>query len=148
MEQFIVFINNNQKFAVYVSRIHKIIEFQQPKRLPDSSKYFLGVIKYNESILPVIDLSKRLYNIVTEQTVDTKIIVVSWKDKEIGLVVDDIIGIRNFTEEQFEDAKLDVDIANEYISGFIKSEEDIIVNLDIDKIFNKEQEKEISSISD
>lgn len=147
MEQFIVFINNNQKFALYVSKVEKIIEYQQPKKLPDSSTYFLGVIKYNDAILPIIDLSKRLYNIESTNKIETKIVVVTWKDKLVGLVVDDIIGIRNFSTEQFEDSNLDLEISNDYIIGFIKSDDDIIVALDIDKVFNKEQEEELISIS-
>lgn len=147
-EQYIVFINNNQKFALYVSKIEKIIEFQTPKKLPDSSDFFIGVIQYNNKVLPIIDLSKRLYNIDYNHTVDTKIIVVIWKEQLIGIVVDDIIGIRNFKPTQFEDFEMDIEISYEYIIGFIKSHGDIIVTLDIDKIFSVTQVDELSSISD
>ena len=148
MEQYIVFINNNQKFALYVSKIEKIIEFQQPKKLPDSSPYFLGVIQYNDLILPIVDLSKRLYDVFCDYNLQTKIIVVSFKDKFMGLVVDNIIGISNFAEVEYEDFDIDLEISNEYVIGFIKSNEDIIVTLDIDRIFNREQEEELNSISD
>ncbi|MDR7869628.1 MAG: chemotaxis protein CheW [Tissierellaceae bacterium] len=143
MEQHIVFTNNDQKFALPVSKIERIIEFNQPKKLPDSSPYFLGVIQHNSSILPIIDLSKRFYNIYSEYSLRTKIIVVSWKDKHIGIVVDDVIGIQSFIPTQFEDYELDVEISSEYILGFIKSHGDIIVTLDIDKIFTSDQEDEL-----
>lgn len=149
MEQYIVFVNNNQKFALYVSKIEKIIEFQQPKKLPDSSPYFLGVTQYNDSILPIVDLSKRLYGVFSDYNLQTKIIVVSFKDKLMGLVVDNIIGISNFAEAEYEDFDIDLEISNEYVIGFIKSNDDIIVTLDIDRIFNREQEEELNlSISD
>ncbi|NLY46746.1 MAG: purine-binding chemotaxis protein CheW [Tissierella sp.] len=147
-EQYIVFINNDQKFALYVSKVDKIIEFQQPKKLPDTSEYFIGVIQYNNKILPIIDLSKRLYNKNFTQTIETKIIVVMWKERLVGLVVDDIIGIRDFIPTQLEDFEIDVEISNEYIIGFIKSHGDIIVTLDIDKIFTGAQENELNLISD
>lgn len=147
-EQYIVFINNDQKFALYVSKVDKIIEFQQPKKLPDTSEYFIGVIQYNNKILPIIDLSKRLYNKDFTQTIETKIIVVMWKDRLVGLVVDDIIGIRDFIPTQLEDFEIDVEISNEYIIGFIKSHGDIIVTLDIDKIFTGAQENELNLVSD
>ena len=147
-EQYIVFINNGQKFALYVSKVDKIIEFQEPKKLPDTSEYFIGVIQYNNKILPIIDLSKRLYNKDFTQTIETKIIVVMWKERLVGLVVDDIIGIRDFIPTQLEDFEIDVEISNEYIIGFIKAHGDIIVALDIDKIFVGKQEDELSLISD
>ena len=147
-EQYIVFINNGQKFALYVSKVDKIIEFQEPKKLPDTSEYFIGVIQYNNRILPIIDLSKRLYNKDFTQTIETKIIVVMWKERLVGLVVDDIIGIRDFIPTQLEDFEIDVEISNEYIIGFIKAHGDIIVALDIDKIFSGTQEHELNLISD
>ena len=143
-EQYIVFINNNQKFALYVSRIEKIIEYQEPKKLPDTSDYFLGVIQYNGKILPIIDLSKRLYNLDHNHSVDTKIIVVLWKNQHMGIVVDDIMGIRSFIATQFEEFDLDIEVSSEYIVGFIKSHGDIIVTLDMDKIFSSSQGNEIS----
>lgn len=147
-EQYIVFINNGQKFALYVSKVDKIIEFQDPKKLPDTSEYFIGVIEYNDRILPIIDLSKRLYDKEFTQTIETKIIVVMWNKRLVGLVVDDIIGIRDFVPTQLEDFEIDVEISNEYIIGFIKSQGDIIVALDIDKIFTGNQEHELNLISD
>ena len=146
-EQYVVFINNDQKFALYVSKVDKIIEYQQPKKLPDTSNYFIGVIQYNNKILPIIDLSKRLYSKDFTQTIETKIIVVLWKERLVGLVVDDIIGIRNFIPTQLEEFEIDVEISNEYIIGFIKEHGDIIVALDIDKIFSGAQEYELSVIS-
>lgn len=146
-EQYIVFINNDQKFALYVSKVDKIIEYQQPKKLPDTSEYFIGVIQYNDKILPIIDLSKRLYDKDFTKTIETKIIVVMWKERLVGLVVDDIIGIRDFIPTQLEEFEIDVEISNEYIIGFIKEHGDIIVALDIDKIFSGAQEYELSVIS-
>ena len=130
-----------------VSKVDKIIEYQQPKKLPDTSEYFIGVIQYNDKILPIIDLSKRLYDKDFTKTIETKIIVVMWKERLVGLVVDDIIGIRDFIPTQLEEFEIDVEISNEYIIGFIKEHGDIIVALDIDKIFSGAQEYELSVIS-
>ncbi|NLN14045.1 MAG: purine-binding chemotaxis protein CheW [Tissierellia bacterium] len=143
MDQYIVFVNKEQKFAINVSKVERILEYKEPKRLPDSSPYFLGVIQYNGSILPIIDLTKRLYDADMAVTMDTKIVVVNWKERLLGLVVDDIIGIQSFTDKQFEEFDLDIEISSEYIIGFIKSHGDIIVCLDIDRVFDQEQEDEL-----
>ena len=84
MEKYILFSNNNQKFALDITKIDRIIEFQQPKKLPESSEFLLGVIQFNGMILPIIDLTKRLYNIDSTQNENVKVIVVLWRDKQIG----------------------------------------------------------------
>lgn len=148
MEQYIVFVNNHQDFAIDISKIERIIEFEEPKRVPEASDYLLGVLQYNSQVIPIIDLSTRLYNIKADYDMDTKIIVVMWKDRLIGLLVDEILGIRSFSDEQYEKSNKEMDILKEYISGFIKEEENITMVLDVDKIFTKEQEKELFSASE
>lgn len=148
MEQYIVFVNNHQDFAIDISKIERIIEFEEPKRVPEASDYLLGVLQYNSQVIPIIDLSTRLYNIKADYDMDTKIIVVMWKDRLIGLLVDEILGIRSFSNEQYEKSNKEMDILKEYISGFIKEEENITMVLDVDKIFTKEQEKELFSASE
>lgn len=145
MVQYIVFLSNNQHFALDISKIDKIIEYEVPKVIPESTGYFLGVIQYDYRILPIIDLTMRLYNIQLERSKDDKIIVVMWKEKQIGLVVDDIKGIHSFEDSQIEQSGIDNHIATEYIQGFIKTKDDITMVLDTDRLFNPDQEREILS---
>lgn len=145
MERYIIFKSNNQSFALGISRVDKIIEFQEPKPIPESSAYFLGVIKYNNKILPIIDLTRRLYSVNSPRNESDKVIVILCKNKLIGVVVDDIFGIQSFENEQFESSNEDTHISKEYILGFIKTDEDITIVLDTDKIFSLEQENELFS---
>lgn len=145
MERYIIFKSNNQSFALGISKVDKIIEFQEPKPIPESSAYFLGVIKYNNKILPIIDLTRRLYSVNSPRNEADKVIVILCKNKLIGVVVDDIFGIQSFENEQFESSNEDAHISKEYILGFIKTDEDITIVLDTDKIFSLEQENELFS---
>lgn len=148
MEQYIVFVSNQQDFAIDISKVERIIEYKKPKDLPETSDYLLGVIQYNSQVIPIIDLGIRLYNKKSDYDIDTKIIVIMWKDKLIGLLVEDILGIQQFRDEQYEESNKDMDILKKYVSGFIKVEENIIIILDIDKIFSSEQEGELLSVSE
>lgn len=143
MEQYILFSSNNQNFAISISNIEKIIEYQEPRKVPDSSDFFLGVVTYNNRILPIIHLSKRLYKVSSMNNVDRKVIVIWWKEQLIGLLVDNIIGIQAFDENLYEESKIDLQVSQKYIKGFIKIEDDIIVVLDIDNIFCPDEEKEL-----
>lgn len=143
MEQFIVFINNNQHFALDISKIERIIEFQQPKKIPEASDYLLGVVQHNGGILPIIDLTKRLYNRDSLHSDSKKVIVFAWKEKQMGFVVEDIKGISSFEPKQYEEVDQEISLSKVYIKGFIKTEGDIIIVLDMDQVFTFEQEQEI-----
>lgn len=143
MEQFIVFINNGQHFALDISKIERIIEFQEPKKMPEASDYLLGVIQHNGEILPIIDLTKRLYDQDSLNSDNKKVIVVAWKEKQLGFVVEDIKGINSFEPKQYEKMNQEISISKAYISGFIKTDDDIIIVLDVEQLFTLDQEEEI-----
>lgn len=143
MEKYILFKNMDQEFAIDISEVEKIIEFETPKKIPESLDYLLGVIKYEDSILPVLDLNMRLYGEKSKKDIDTKIIIVKWKDRQMGILVDNIIGINDFSQEDYEESNLDANISNRYTNGFIKLEDEIIMFLDIDEILNPKNEEKL-----
>lgn len=145
MGRFILFRCNKQSFAMDISKVEKIIEFKEPNPIPEASYYLLGVIQYNNRILPIINLGKRFYNVNCTYDTGDRVIVVLWKESLLGFVVDEILGIKSFEESHIEYTALDSNVSKEYISGYIKDEEKIIIILDTDKIFDQEQEQEILS---
>lgn len=139
MKQYIIFKTNSQSLGIGIDKIEKIIEFEEGKKVPEPLPYMIGVIEYNSRVLPVIDLSKRLYNVDIAKKTDTKIIVVNWKEKLIGLAVEDILGIKSY-EEEYEKPNNEMEASKEYLDGFIKTPEDIIIVLNVDKLFDAYQE--------
>lgn len=139
MGQYIIFETNSQSLGIGIEKVEKIIEFEEGKKVPEPLPYMMGVIKYDGKILPVIDLNKRLYGKELNKDLDSKIIVVNWEGKFIGIAVEDIAGIETFHEE-YESPDEDMEMSKEYVEGFIKLEDDIIIVLNIDKLFDKDQE--------
>lgn len=149
MKQVIIFNNCQQNFALEIDRIERIIDYSSPKKLPETADYIQGVIKYNEKVLPIIDLNMRLYGAPGELSGSSKIIVILWHNAHLGLIVDDILGIRTIDEESFEDSTIgEGSISSEYIKGFIKLDEDIIILMDTDKLFSFVQTRELLDLKE
>lgn len=150
MEQYIVFKSNDEKMAIDIDCIERIIEYIDPKKIPEGSEYLLGVIQYNSQVIPIIDLTFRLYGKKMEKSLTTKTVIVRWQDKVIGLVVDDIMGIDNLENKDYEQTIDSFSVLKDYVSGFIKTKEDpedITIVLDVDKIFDAEQTEELKSVA-
>lgn len=82
MEKFVIFSSGGQSFAIPIEVTEKIIHVEGLIRIPDTSKYVLGAIDYDETVLPIIDLRERFFQNKTELTADTKVIVVNWQEKK------------------------------------------------------------------
>ena len=142
MDQYLVFTSGDELLGMSIGYVDKIIEYKEPNKIPNHLSFVLGVFQYNDKILPLVDLTKKLYNLNFKETADTKVIVSYLEDEYIALVVDDIIGIKSFYKEEYEKNVGYEKLDSQYIEGFIKLREDrddIILVLDIDKLFTKEE---------
>lgn len=149
MKQVIIFNNCEQNFALELEKIERIIEYSKPKKLPETAEYILGMIQYNEKVLPIIDLNRRLYSVPGETGNHSKIIVILWKGAHLGLVVDEILGIKTVEDSAYEEASIgEESISSEYIKGFLKIGEDIIIVMDTDKLFSFVQSKELLDLDE
>jgi purine-binding chemotaxis protein CheW len=147
MKQVIIFNNCNQSFALEISKIERIVEFVDPKKVPETKDFLMGVIKYNGKVLPIIDLNMRLYGREGSYKESSKIIVIIWNGTQIGLVVDEIVGIKSIDDDSFEDASVgDGSISKEYVKGFIKNDEDIIILLETNELFDFVQSRELLAV--
>lgn len=136
MKQYLTFLTNNQQFAIEIGSINKIIDYVEPTKVPESLEYMLGVIEYNEKILPIISLSQRLFGQDSQESHVKRILVLNLNDKEIGYEIEDIVGIQSFDMDEIELVNQDLGITKDYIHGYIKDEKNVVVILDTDKIFS------------
>lgn len=135
MRKQIVFFSKKQQLSLPIEKIEKIIRWQKPIPIPETTEFVLGVIEYNEQVLPVVDLNARLYGTENNENEEMKIIVVQWNDELLGLSVEGIKGIVDFEANQFELMNNDVTFDKNYIESFIKTDSGIVIQLDIDSLF-------------
>lgn len=146
MEKFVIFSSGGQSFAIPIEVTEKIIHVEGLTRIPDTSDYVLGAIEYDDGILPIIDLSERFFQRKTEVTSDTKVIAINWQEKKIGLAVDKVTNIRSFESTDREVSENANQEAASYVMAFIRTEEGIILQLDVDSIFSEDGERELVSL--
>ncbi len=56
IEQMVTFKLGSEEFAFRIERIREILRVEEPKEVPDTPKYVLGVLTVRGQILPIIDL--------------------------------------------------------------------------------------------
>ncbi|MTI69514.1 MAG: purine-binding chemotaxis protein CheW [Firmicutes bacterium] len=143
----VILKTQDRKYAIDVYNVERILEYTKPKALPETSEHIIGIMSYEESILPVIDLNKRLYKEGYLDTGDNKIVVIIWEDHRLGLMVDDVLEIKDIEEDKIHKKdSVNTEIKKEYLKGFIKEEEDIIIYLNPNKIFSSSQKEELKGV--
>ena len=134
METQVIFTSQKQLFCLPISKIEKIIPVPTVTPVPNREPFILGVIDYGEGVLPLLDLSGRLYKRLTTIGEETKIVVVQWQAQLVGLLVEDVYGIKSYQAEQYIEPSGPKMTADNFIAQFIKDDEKIIIEVDLDQL--------------
>jgi len=123
--RFLSFILGNEEFAIPLLTIKEVIAFNQKiTKIPDVPDYYLGIINLRETIIPILDLRKKLKypSNVSEQT---SIIIVDFDNYEAGIVVDQVNSVLSISSEEIAPAP---EIKKTgFVSGVFKKENLILL---------------------
>lgn len=142
--QYVTFSLGEELFGVEVSRTREILSLTQVTSVPQTPEYLLGVINLRGQVVPVVDMRLKLGLLAGEDTEDTCIIVVDVQvDGEVitvGALADAVREVMDIRSDQIEPPpRLGTRLNTEFINGMGKVDEQFMILLNIDKIFNSDE---------
>lgn len=142
--QYLTFQLGDELFAFDVLRTNEVLEVTQVTRIPGANDAMIGVINLRGSVVPVIDLRKRLNMPEKERTVDTSIIIIDtdYGDEKItlGVLVDAAKQVIMLDKTQLEPPpKVGMKMNIEYITAIGKHDNNFIILLNSDRIFSEKE---------
>jgi purine-binding chemotaxis protein CheW len=146
MKKFIVFICSQQQFALPIEIIEKILPLEKITLIPEATPYVSGVIQYDGNTMPIVDLSKRLFDNDMAITEHSKIIVVSDKDLRFGVAVDSVVSVSEF-DADLPTVNGTVENKVQYIEHLFKTDTDIIIQIEINSLFDSEGTDELIALN-
>ena len=87
--QVVTFRVGPQEFALDISQVERILRYEKPAALPRAPEFLEGVVRYEGSAIPVVDLRKRL-ELEAAITEETRLMVLSLDGQRIGMLVDQV----------------------------------------------------------
>ena len=139
--QVVAFKLRREEYGFNILNVKEIKGLTDITRVPFSSDFIKGVINLRGSVLPVIDLKKRLGLQDTEYTDDTRIVVVREDDLEVGMIVDAVTGVITLNGDHIDAAKSVDNENSRFITGVGKVEEErLIILLNLEAIIGLQDE--------
>jgi len=148
--QYLTFKLADEIFAVDVAKVREILDFTPATKVPGTPDYMRGVINVRGNVVPVVDMRLKFGLEKTEQTVDTCIVVMEIAVDEdtavLGALVDSVQEVFELEPGQIEPPpRIGTRWRTEFIKGIGKRNSELIIILDIDRVFASE---EIARIQD
>lgn len=145
--QFVIFQAGVQSFAVEINRVKEILRHRKVTPLPRTPSFIEGVIDLRGSLIPVLDLRKRFEVAAPVFNDQTRIIVIRYKKKKIGLVVDSVSRVLPIP---LRDIKAPPAIArahgSEYMLAVAKHHDELYIVLDLDRILSSAEHMTLENV--
>ena len=139
--QLVVFKLDKEEYAVSILQVQEIKRMTEITRVPHAPEYIKGVINLRGSVLPVIDLKKRLNLTLADYNDSTRIIIVKVDELSVGIIVDAVSEVLTISKKNIEPAQTVVGgVSTAYLSGVGKLDNRLIILLNLEALIGAGQE--------
>lgn len=133
--QVVAFKLRDEEYGVNIFQVQEIRNLVDITRVPFSANYIKGVINLRGSVLPVIDLKKRLGLEQMPYTDKTRIVTVKVGDLPVGMLVDAVTEVLTIPTKLVEAKKAisEKDIGK-FVSGIGNMDGRLVIMLNLEEI--------------
>jgi purine-binding chemotaxis protein CheW len=148
--QYLTFKLEDEVFATDIAQVREVLEYSQVTKVPRTPEYMRGVINLRGHVVPVLDLKLRFGMNITQQTVNTCIIIVeihiAGELTIIGALADSVQEVIEMDPSTIQaPPKIGTKLKTDFIKGMGKRDEKFVIILDIERIFSSEELASVQS---
>ncbi|OFX75684.1 MAG: chemotaxis protein CheW [Bacteroidetes bacterium GWE2_29_8] len=153
IKSYLSFRLSEEIFAANVYKVLNILEMRTITKIPQAPDYMKGVINLRGNVLPVVDLRIKFGLPITEITVDTCIIVLNINldggSIMVGALVDAVKEVLELNDEDIEPApSIGTKYNANFIQGMYRVNENFVMILNIDHVFNTDELINVNETAD
>jgi len=142
--QYLTFKLGDEVFATDVAKVREVLDFTNITKIPRTPEFMSGVINLRGNVVPVVDLRLCFEMSKTEKTVNTCILVVEMlldgESTVIGALADSVDEVIDLEPENIQPPpRIGTRIRTDFIRGMGKRDAQLIMILDIDRVFSGEE---------
>jgi len=142
--QYLTFRLGEEVFATDVAKVREVLDFTNITKIPRTPDFMRGVINLRGNVVPVVDLRLCFEMSKTEKTVNTCIVVmemlVDGESNVIGALADSVEEVIDLEPENIQPPpRIGTKIRTDFIKGMGKRDSELIMILDIDRVFSVEE---------
>ncbi|MGR6429539.1 chemotaxis protein CheW [Rhizobium sp. PAMB 3182] len=142
--EIIAFRLHDQEFCVKTTTIREIRGWAPSTPIPHSPPEVIGVMNLRGSVIPIIDLAKKLGMPSTVANERSAIVVAEVHNMVIGMLVDRVSDILTIPSIQIQPVpEISASFDKSFSEGIIASEEGMICFLNLAKMFKESEAEEM-----
>ena len=133
--QVVAFKLRDEEYGVSILNVQEIRNMTDITRVPFAADFIKGVINLRGSVLPVIDLKKRLGLAETPYTENTRIVTVTIDELHVGMLVDAVTEVLTIGSKTVDTKKATNDRSgSRFLNGIGNVDGRLIIMVNLEEI--------------
>lgn len=139
--EYLIFTLGQEEYGIEILKVQEIRGYERVTRIANTPDFIAGVTNLRGVIVPVVDFRVKFHLDTVAFDENTVVIVLSFSNKIVGIVVDGVSDVLSLSPEQirpapdFNGAKL----ATDYLLGLGTLDSRMLILVDIEKLLNSEE---------
>ena len=147
VHQLVVFTLDEQRYAVPLSAVERIVRLVEITPVPHTPEIVLGVINVQGRILPVVNIRGRLRLPARELHLSDHLLIARTSKRTVALVVDAVSEVVTLSDpEMVTREKILAHLG--YVAGVVKRPDGLILIHDLDEFLSLEEEQALHDAMD
>lgn len=139
LSQHLTFLLGDEEYGIEILKVQELRGYMGVTPIPNTPAYICGVMNLRGAVVPVMDLRSRFSMPHLEYTRFTVIVVVTVREKVIGLVVDAVSDVVDVLPAQLrERPELGGQADMRFIGGMATLGEKLVVLLDLERLLSED----------
>jgi purine-binding chemotaxis protein CheW len=134
--QLVTFKIGRQEFAFDILQVERILRYSAPAPVPKAPEFLEGVLSFERSAIPVVDLRKR-FEVAAPIDEDTRLMILELESQRVAVVVDSVREVVKVDSAAITaPGPLVSGLAAVYIAGILSHPERTIIILNARKLLS------------
>jgi purine-binding chemotaxis protein CheW len=137
--QLVTFKVAGQDFAFNIFQVERILRYEAPAPLPKAPDFLEGVLQYQGTAVPIVDVRKRL-GVAAPHREETRTVILEWERGKLGVVVDGVTEVLQVgASEITPPPNIVKGLAAEYITGIVVKDGRTIIVLNTARLLSSQE---------
>jgi purine-binding chemotaxis protein CheW len=147
--QLVSFMLANEEYGVEVLKVREIIRMPTITKMPNVPQHVEGIINLRGKVIPIISMRKRFNLMESENSSQTRIIIMDVAGSLTGFIVDavsEVIRIHSSEIQPPPSMVVSGGIEQDFITGVFNHAERLLIIMDIDRMFSDDERESFGAI--
>lgn len=138
VHELLTFLIAGEQYAVDIEKIVEIVRPRSTTRIPNADASIVGIVSLRGTIVTIVDVRAQLRHApMTEETDDTRVVVVELRGEMLGFTVDRVLRVVKVVESSIEPHPIvHASEQHEAIRGVFRVANALTILLDLDKLLS------------